>query len=314
VKRLLLIGWAVLAGVILLIDYEAGSDVILTVILCIPVALAAWFNGRGWGLGFAVATSVLHLCVDLIEPHVPALPALLVNDGAAFATFALLAVLIDLVARQRSELEAMNHEKNLVLKEVHHRVKNNLQVISSLLSLEAGKINNPEAAVVFKECRDRIHLMARLHERLCSKEKFSAVDLSAHLRETAQTLLDAHSPNGCQISLKGPDGSLIVDIDTAMTLGLIANEVILNSLKHAFTARESGCLTINLTDGPRREMVISDDGSGLPQDFTPKKRGSFGLELINGLSHQIQGEAKLTNAESGGTCTTITFPNPAPTT
>jgi two-component sensor histidine kinase len=310
-KRYLPILWVILAMSILAIDYAAGADVILTVLLFFPVALAAWFNGRGWGLALAIATPVARLGIDLSGPHALGLGTALVNEGMAVATFSVLALLIDLVMRQRAELQESVEEKNLALKEVHHRVKNNLQVISSLLSLEGGKIDNPAAALVFKECRDRIHLMARLHQRLCAKEKFASVNLSDHLGEMAETLVHAHSPAGCRVDYQAPGNAMIVDIDTAMTLGLIANEVILNSLKHAFNGRDAGKLKIELKEGAQREMVVTDDGVGLPQGFAPKKKGSLGLELIHGLSRQIHGEAKFENGEGGGTRTMIRFPSSA---
>jgi two-component sensor histidine kinase len=311
-KRYLPILWVTLAVAILVIDYEAGADVILTVLLVFPVALAAWFNGRGWGLALAITSPVARLAIDLSGPHPLGLSAALVNEGMAIATFSALAILIDLVVRQHRELQESIQEKNLALKEVHHRVKNNLQVVSSLLSLESSKINNPAAAQVFKECRDRIHLMARLHQRLCAKEKFASVDLGDHLREMGETLLDAHSPAGCRIAFQAPAAGTIVDIDSAMTLGLIANEVILNSLKHAFIGRNSGNLKIELAGGAQQEMIVTDDGGGLPDGFVPKKKGSLGLELIHGLSRQLHGEARIENAEAGGTRTTIRFPKPAP--
>jgi two-component sensor histidine kinase len=300
--------WVILAIAILVLDYSAGADVILTVLLFFPVALAAWFNGRGWGLALAISTPLARLAIDLSGPHPLSLSGALVNEGLAISTFSILALLIDLVVRQRAELEESIQEKNLALKEVHHRVKNNLQVISSLLSLEAGKINNPAAALVFKECRDRIHLMARLHERLCSKEKFASVDLTSHLREMAETLVEAHSPAGCRVDAQVAADAMMVDIDTAMTLGLIANEVILNSLKHAFNGRSTGALKIELIDGPVREMIVSDDGVGLPPNFVAKKSGSLGLELVHGLSRQLRGKAKIENGQGGGTRTTIHFP------
>lgn len=299
-----------LGGGVVLIDCLAPSDFTFSVLLFFPVAFASWFNGKTWGLALAILAPLAHLYFDDIrELHRLPLGAA-INNGVAIAAFSLLAVLIDQVVKQRAELHALICEKNVVLKEVHHRVKNNLQVISSLLSLEAKKIDNPQAAVVFKECRDRIHLMARLHQRLCSKEKFASIDLSEHLREMVETLVHAYSPVGCRMDYQVPANSMIVDIDTAMTLGLIANEVILNSLKHAFKGRDTGSLTIRLTEGPRRELVISDDGNGLPQDFATKNGGSLGLNLVHGLSRQIHGEAKIENGQSGGTRTTIRFPNP----
>jgi two-component sensor histidine kinase len=268
-------------------------------------------------LALAISAPLAHFYFDDIrevDTRSLSLAAAVVNNGVAIVGFSLLAVLIDLVVKQRAELRVLIHEKNLVLKEVHHRVKNNLQLVSSFLSLEAGKIANPEAAVVFKECRDRIHLMARLHQRLYTKERFASVDLSAHLHEMSETLVHAHSPAGSRIAFQVKANSLIVDVDTAMTLGLIANEVILNSLKHGFKGRDSGILTVQVNEGSQREMVISDDGNGLPHDFNSIKFGGLGFELIQGMSRQIRGEAIIENRLSGGTRTIIRFPSPATTT
>ena len=297
--------------VILLIDFSSGSDVILTVLLVFPVALVSWSNGAWWGLGLAIVASVAHLGIDLSGPHPTPFASAAINDGVALATFCILSVLIDLVVRQRAELQVSLNQKNLLLKEVHHRVKNNLQVVSSLLSLESGKVKNPEAKMVFKECRDRIHLMARLHQRLYSNGEFASVDFAEHLREMAETLVPAHTPAGCAVRFKVEAEPMNVDLDMAITLGLIANEILLNSLKHAFVGKESGNLTIELKDGAEREMTVFDDGNGLPADFDPKKRGGLGMELIRGLSRQVHGKAKIENGQPGGTRTTIYFPNPS---
>jgi two-component sensor histidine kinase len=308
VKRLRPLFWVMLAGVILMVDYVVWYEVIPTVLLFLPVALASWFNGRAWGLGLAISVSLAHLGIELIGPTPMTFAAAAVNSGVVVATFSVFAVLIDLVAKQRAELRVSLTEKELLLKEVHHRVKNNLQVISSLLSLESEKIKSPEASVVFKECRDRIHLMARLHQRLYSNGRFASVDFSDHIREMAETLVHSHSPAGCTMNLQVQANPMIVDLDMAITLGLIANEVILNSLKHAFTGRPIGTLTIGLNEDTQRELVVCDDGNGLPPEFEPKERGSLGFELIHGLSRQINGEAKIENSSSGGICTTIRFP------
>lgn len=199
-------------------------------------------------------------------------------------------------------------EKEILLKEVHHRVKNNLQVISSLLSLESDKISNPEAAIVFKECRDRIHLMARLHQQLYSTEQFTFIDFGEHLTEMAEILVRSHMPVGCTVTLEIQAKPIIVDLDMAVTLGFIATEVILNSLKHAFSGRITGTLSVELHDGPFGEIVICDDGNGLPQGFEPTKGGSTGLELVFALSRQINGETIIGNRPAGGTSITIRFP------
>lgn len=237
---------------------------------------------------------------------------IIAGGALAFACVGVALYLIFRALRSRSRIEEKLRvsldEKESLLKEIHHRVKNNLQVISSLLSLESAKIKNTEAAVVFKECRDRIHLMSRLHQQLYSKGQFAFVDFGEHLREMAELLVQSHMPAGCNVTLEVRAGSMVVDLDVAITLGLIANEVILNSLKHAFKGRQTGTLVVELRDGPVREIVVCDNGNGLPDGFDPKKRGGFGLDLIFGLSRQINGEAIIGKGPEGGTRITIRFP------
>ncbi|HEV7401400.1 MAG TPA: histidine kinase dimerization/phosphoacceptor domain -containing protein [Chthoniobacteraceae bacterium] len=231
--------------------------------------------------------------------------------GVVCVAAALFLVLRGLQRRRLTEaqLEVSLGEREILLKEVHHRVKNNLQVISSLLGLEAEKLSDAAARAVFKECRDRIHSMARLHQQLYARGEFAHVDFGAHLREMAEMLVDAHAPAGCQVTLSVHAEPLALDLDSAVTLGLVANEVLLNALKHAFTGRAHGVLDLRIRSGATREIVVCDDGVGLPPDFDPKRSAGLGLELIFGLMQQIHGSAKIENASGGGTCTTLAFPN-----
>lgn len=230
--------------------------------------------------------------------------------GIGCACLGLFIILRGLHKRREAEarLRESLAEKEVLLREVHHRVKNNLQVISSLLSLDSEKLKDPQAVSVFRECRDRIQLIARLHEQIYSREQFARVAFGEHLREVAEVLVQTHRTPGCSVSLKVEIDPVDVDLDTAVTLGLIANEVILNSLKHAFVGRDTGTLTVQLRHGAQREMKVFDDGIGLPPGFNPKKSGGIGLELVNGLTRQIHGEATIQNCDHGGTCTIIHFP------
>lgn len=230
--------------------------------------------------------------------------------GVACVAVALYLVLRGLERRRLTEaqLEVSLGEREILLKEVHHRVKNNLQVISSLLGLEAEKLSDSAARAVFKECRDRIHSMARLHQQLYARGQFAHVDFGAHLREMAEMLIDAHAPPGCRVRLQIEAEPLTLDLDTAVSLGLVANEVLLNALKHAFTGRVQGVLSLRLRSGDTREIVVGDDGVGLPPEFDRKRHAGLGLELIFGLMQQIHGTARIENASAGGTCTTLTFP------
>jgi two-component sensor histidine kinase/CHASE3 domain sensor protein len=231
--------------------------------------------------------------------------------GVGCVGAALYLVLRGLQRRRLTEakLEASLGEREILLKEVHHRVKNNLQVISSLLGLEAEKLSDSSARAVFKECRDRIHSMARLHQQLYARGEFAHVDFGAHLREMAEMLIDAHAPAGCHVTLNVRAEPLALDLDSAVTLGLVANEVVLNALKHAFIGRSHGVLEIQVHNGDPREIVVCDDGVGLPPQFDPKRNAGLGLELIFGLMQQIHGAAKIENGPADGTSTTLTFPD-----
>jgi two-component sensor histidine kinase len=230
--------------------------------------------------------------------------------GLVYASGALYVILRGLRRRRAIEADLRESlaEKQILLKEVHHRVKNNLQVVSGLLSLESEKLKDPAAAVVFRECRDRIHSMARLHQQLYARGRFAHVEFAAHLKETAETLVRAHAPTGCKITLQMEADLLEADLDVAVNLGLIVNELILNSLKHAFPGRASGALTVELHTGNPCELSVRDDGQGFSAGFDPSAGAGLGLELVLGLASQIRGEAILRNNPTGGAAATIRFP------
>jgi len=211
--------------------------------------------------------------------------------------------------RTQEQLEVALKEKEMLLKEVHHRVKNNLQVISSLLSLKSEKLKNPEAALVCNECRDIIYLMARLHQQVYTKGQFAWVDFGEHVREIAEMLVRSQTPSHCTIDLQVHSDSTIVPSEMAVPLGILSSELIINSLKHAFCGRRTGTISIEFQNGEaRRNIIIRDDGVGLPQGFDPRNGGGLGLQLVFGLSRQIRCETVLENAPGGGVCTTIRFP------
>jgi two-component sensor histidine kinase len=123
----------------------------------------------------------------------------------------------------------------------------------------------------------------------------------------SEMLVHAHTPADCDLSLDVQADPVVLDIDRAVTLGLIANELVLNALKHAFAGRSSGALVVTLRDGATIELGVRDNGSGLPPDFDPKKTTSLGVELVAGLSRQLRGEARIENAPSGGVNAVVRF-------
>jgi two-component sensor histidine kinase len=128
----------------------------------------------------------------------------------------------------------------------------------------------------------------------------------------AEMLVRSHTPQGCILALEVRADPVAVDLDTAVTLGLIANELLLNSLKHGFGGRPVGKLMVELRAGDRNQMTVRDDGCGLPEGFDATKNAGLGFELVLGMTRQIRGEAKIQNDPAGGTRTTIFFPSLAP--
>jgi two-component sensor histidine kinase len=297
-----------LVAVIGWFDYVTGNFS-LALFYLVPVSLATWYAGRvsGWLIGLLSAAA--WLIGDLAPSHPYTHPLIPYWNAVMPALiYGVIVQLLSALQRTQAELEERVERRTVSLAEVHHRVKNNLQIISSLLMLQAEKLTNAADKAVFGECRDRIYSMARLHEQLYSRGNSVELDFAAHLREMAEMLVRSHTPQGCILALEVRADPVAVDLDTAVTLGLIANELLLNALKHGFAGRPVGKLMVELCAGDRNQMTVRDDGCGLPPGFDATNAG-LGFELVLGMTRQIRGEAKIRNDPAGGTRTTIFFPS-----
>jgi two-component sensor histidine kinase len=199
-------------------------------------------------------------------------------------------------ARADTALLASLKEKEALLREVHHRVKNNLQIINSLLRLEARRVGHDVTKSVLQEMQGRIQSMAVLHETLYRSGNFAAVDLGAYLRQLANQLFRALLVRSGAVRLNLDLVSVSVDIDKAIPCGLIVNELVTNSLKHGFADERTGDLWIGLRpaeDGVSFTLSVSDNGAGLPADFDLKRQASLGLQLVSDLARQLQGDLKI---------------------
>jgi two-component sensor histidine kinase len=289
------------------------DDFSLAVFYLAPVALATWYGSRanGWLIGLLSAGAWL-----LVDPAIsqadghPLMPYW--NAAVLALIYGIVAHLLSALERLQAELQNRVEQRTASLAEVHHRVKNNLQIISSLLMLQAEKLTNAADKAVFDECRDRIYSMARLHEQLYSSGEFSDLDFGAHLREMAEMLVRSHTPPNCFLALEFRADPVVMDLDTAVTLGLIANELLLNALKHGFDGRSAGKLTVELHAGDPNQMTVRDDGRGLPPGFDATHSAGLGMELVRGMTRQIHGELNFGNDPGGGTRTTIFFPSLPP--
>ena len=198
-------------------------------------------------------------------------------------------------------------EKEALLREIHHRVKNNMQVISSILQLQTKYIKDPALLDVFKDCQGRIRTMWLIHEKLYRSEGLAQVDFKEYLESLVGLLLRSQTPKGVTLRNELQIAPLNLDVDTAIPLGLIANELVCNCLKHAFTGRPAGHMRISLSklDHNRLQLEVSDDGKGLPPGFDPDKTSSLGVRLVKILSGQINGKMEFKG--DAGTRFTIGF-------
>ncbi len=210
--------------------------------------------------------------------------------------------------RAEEQLKTSLAEKEVLLKEVHHRVKNNLQVISSLLHLQSKQIKDPETLSIFLESQHRVRSMALVHERLYQSEDLSGVDAAEYFRDLVSYLHRSYGATSGQVSLNVDVAPVSLGIDVAIPCGLIISELISNALKHAFPDGRQGQILVYLRMGQdgRCTLVVSDDGIGLPEDLDLERTESLGLHLVNRLVAQLEGSIDL--YRKGGTTHRITFP------
>jgi two-component sensor histidine kinase len=215
----------------------------------------------------------------------------------------------DITERKKAEelVAASLREKEALLREIHHRVKNNMQIISSILRLQGQYIKDPALNEVFKDCQGRIRTMALIHEMLYQSKGLARIDFKAYLQSLVGMLLRSQSNKAVTLRHQFDIDSLQLTMDIAIPVGLIANELLTNCLKHAFAGREKGLVRVALkghNDGAI-ELTIADDGRGLPADFAPEKSASLGLRLVRILTDQIKG--KLEWRGTGGAEFVLTF-------
>ena len=204
------------------------------------------------------------------------------------------------------ELHRRVLERESLLREIHHRVKNNLQLISSLLSLQARLLDG-DARCLIEDGQTRVHAIALAHEKLCETEDMTEVDLMAYSGDIVRTVRRAiGDASRVELELRGE--RLSIGVDQAIPCGLIINELVTNTFKHAFPDGRAGRLSIEVTplDDRRVRLVVADDGAGLPPDIDLRQPRSLGLDLVATLARQLG--ASLEILRMGGTTFVLTFP------
>lgn len=223
---------------------------------------------------------------------------------------AILGIETDITERRQVEekIKESLREKEILLKEIHHRVKNNMQIISSLLKLQSEYIKDKKALQMFKESQDRVKSMALIHEKLYQSEDLTRIDFKDYIKDLVYKLFRSYEADPGKITLKANIKEVSLGIDVAIPCGLIINELVSNSLNHAFPQGREGKIKVALrsVNKDEIELKVSDNGVGLPEDFDFRQTKSLGLHLVTILAEdQLKGRIELNKA--GGTEFKITF-------
>jgi PAS domain S-box-containing protein len=217
-------------------------------------------------------------------------------------------VVRDVTERKFFETQAL-HAREMHLKEVHHRVKNNLQVISSLLYLQSAHTTDTKVLELLTESRNRVNSIALIHEKLYRSDGLVRLDFGAYVSDLVANLFGAYGVSSENIRAQTQIDNIFLEVDTAIPLGLIINELISNAFKHGFPPGRSGHVSIALDAlGPRQyRLVVGDDGVGLPPGFDWRSSTSLGLRLVNDLTRQLDGTIETSSSGEGGTVFRILF-------
>ncbi len=223
-----------------------------------------------------------------------------------------LSAIVDISDRKQKEMHirAALQEKELLLGEIHHRVKNNLQVIDSLLDMQASRIDDPRAREVLLDSQNRVRSMALIHQTLYQSHDFARVDFASVIESLVPTLVGSYGIDTSRIYLDIKTDEVHLPINHAIPCGLIVNELVTNSLKHAFPPDRGGVIAISLQPLPenRVQLAIGDDGIGISEQIDLQQTHTLGLQLVQLLASQVQGDLAIQRCPARFT---LTFALPA---
>jgi PAS domain S-box-containing protein len=232
------------------------------------------------------------------------LTARALRNGEGVARFVL--ARCDDVTEDRQQLAALQAalaEREVLLREVHHRVKNNLQIISSLLNLRLQTPSDPAARDLLRESQLRIKAIALVHQRLYSSASFARIDLEDYVCSLVANVRDAYAPLNPPVEVSLDVARVSVCMEHGIRLGLILTELVANAFKHAFVGRRAGCVRIGIrpVDDQRLEARVEDDGVGLPEDLARRSANSLGLALVRNFVEQLRGGLSFESQPGAGT-------------
>lgn len=198
-------------------------------------------------------------------------------------------------------------EKEILLKEIHHRVKNNLQIISSLLNLQSEKIKDTGTLRALRDSQARVRSMALIHQKLYQSKNMAKIEFGEYVQSLSRDLFRSYQRTLGDIQLKIQVDEVFLDLDCAVPCGLILNELMTNALKYAFPNGRNGTILVELRTGADQtvSLQVADDGIGLPADLNVANIKSLGLQLINSLTKQMDGKLEVEN--TNGTAFRVSF-------
>lgn len=233
--------------------------------------------------------------------------ALFIVLGVIFYAFRLKQKTNRELARKNQQILDALSEKEVLLKEIHHRVKNNLQVISSLLSLQSRRVNDKATANAIIESRNRVKAMGLIHQSLYREDNLTGVDAAAYISKLVENLFETYNVQPNQVAFEKDIQTLNVDIDTIIPFGLIINELISNALKYAFPNGRKGKIQVQLQrQAGQLFLQVKDNGVGLPDDFSSENLSSFGYKLVQVFTKKMRAILDITS--DSGTTVTLTAP------
>lgn len=258
-----------------------------------------WFGaelGRGIDTRFLALAAGAFLCLILSF----ALIASTLRRRVARATAELRDKLELLEASEAKNLASLR-EKEILLREVHHRVKNNMQVVSSLISLQSDSFRDDRDRELFGETRQRIRAMAQLHELLYRSESLSSVSAAEYLGSIVEEVATTYAIDGSRVRYKSDVDPIELDLDEAMPLGLLVNEMVSNAFKYAFPSGRNGVVSISFKlDSGLKKLRFADDGVGIPANFDFEGCETMGLTLVKSLASQLRGKLSISCRPGAG--------------
>ena len=202
--------------------------------------------------------------------------------------------------KYEEEIKSSLKEKEVMIKEIHHRVKNNLQIVSSLLNLQSAATENEETRALLTKSKDRISSMALIHAKLYNTNDLVNIDVADYIDSLSRSILITYNGDDQNIELNVTPPKSMYEIDTLVPIGLMLNELITNSVKYAFTESKAGIITIHFEEkGGKTKLTYSDNGVGLPDDFNIEKAETLGSQLIVIFAEQLNGKAKYISQDTG---------------